>query len=92
MAAHVNRLLELLPATPKLPISPKPWRMPTAMSQQIEQDTIKTTRRMSISFASIALVGTSGIAKSLADDNGFWLNGPLPIPSVENSKPTYLTW
>ncbi|KAL8130793.1 hypothetical protein AgCh_006926 [Apium graveolens] len=90
MAAHVNRLLEVLPATPKLCKSAKPWRMVTTMScsakklQHTQEDAIKTTRRMSISFASIAFLGTSGIGKSLAEDNGFWIDGPLPIPSVNN--------
>lgn len=58
--------------------------------QLIQRPGASTSRRkmgmaLLLSFGSV--IGTSGINdKSLADDNGFWLNGPLPLPLVENSK------
>ncbi|KAL0362774.1 UNVERIFIED_CONTAM: Photosynthetic NDH subunit of lumenal location 3, chloroplastic [Sesamum calycinum] len=42
------------------------------------------TRRLAIGLASIALFGNVGIGKSLAEDNGFWLTGPLPVPYANN--------
>ncbi|KAL7131030.1 hypothetical protein ABFS83_13G172200 [Erythranthe nasuta] len=43
-----------------------------------------TTRRLAIGISTIALFGTATVGKSIADDNGFWLNGPLPVPYATN--------
>ncbi|PIA58468.1 hypothetical protein AQUCO_00500421v1 [Aquilegia coerulea] len=45
---------------------------------------LKASRRMLLSIAAIGFSLQSGIEKSLAEDNGYWLTGPLPIPRVLN--------
>lgn len=51
---------------------------------EFEDNKVNTTRRLAIGLASIALFGNTSIGNSLAEDNGFWLTGPLPVPSVNN--------
>ena len=46
-----------------------------------------TRRAAALSLGCIALVGsTTCNGASLAEDNGYWITGPLPIPPVYNSK------
>ena len=49
---------------------------------------LKSTRRAAtLSLGCIALVGSTNCnGASLAEDNGYWITGPLPIPPVYNSK------
>lgn len=58
-------------------------------------DSVQLPRRMmTLGFAvSIALTGTfSGNDVSLAqDNNGFWIDGPLPTPPIYNSKQSSLS-
>lgn len=49
-----------------------------------ENNPLKTTRRLAIGIASLALIGNQGTGISLAEDNGYWLTSPVPIPSVKN--------
>ncbi|MCD7463244.1 hypothetical protein HAX54_050202 [Datura stramonium] len=45
-----------------------------------------TTRRLVLGLASIALFANSRIGNSLAEDNnGFFITGPLPVPSVSTN-------
>uniref|UniRef100_A0A7N0TZV5 Photosynthetic NDH subcomplex L 3 n=1 Tax=Kalanchoe fedtschenkoi TaxID=63787 RepID=A0A7N0TZV5_KALFE len=47
---------------------------------------MQATRRTSLGFASAALATSSGIGASLADDNGFWITTPIPVPTIENTE------
>ncbi|KAF5206432.1 Photosynthetic ndh subunit of lumenal location 3 protein [Thalictrum thalictroides] len=46
--------------------------------------TLQASRRVFLGLAAIGVSLQSGIEKSLAEDNGYWLTGPLPIPPVLN--------
>ncbi|CAH8334454.1 unnamed protein product [Eruca vesicaria subsp. sativa] len=53
-----------------------------------EQDSVQLTRRMALGFpVSIALTGAFGESNvSLAqENNGFWIDGPLPTPPIYNN-------
>ncbi|MCL7025425.1 hypothetical protein MKW94_015242 [Papaver nudicaule] len=43
-----------------------------------------TTRRFVLGLAAVAMSSQSGIAKSVAEDNGFAYTGPIPIPPIYN--------
>ncbi|KAL3645469.1 hypothetical protein CASFOL_010649 [Castilleja foliolosa] len=43
------------------------------------------TRRIALGLASIAIFGNAQIGNSIAEDNGFWLTGPLPVPYANNN-------
>ncbi|KAK9151930.1 hypothetical protein Syun_010239 [Stephania yunnanensis] len=45
---------------------------------------MKTTRRIVLGLAAAALSMQSGIDKSLADDNGYWVTTPLTVPPIYN--------
>lgn len=47
---------------------------------------IQTTKRAAIGLASIILTGQFNHKISLAADNGFWYDEPLPAPTITNSK------
>uniref|UniRef100_A0A803R8E9 Uncharacterized protein n=1 Tax=Cannabis sativa TaxID=3483 RepID=A0A803R8E9_CANSA len=49
-----------------------------------EQHSMQTTRRVALGLASIAVVGKTCNAVSFAEDNGFWIDGRIPLPSVNN--------
>ncbi|KAF8092338.1 hypothetical protein N665_0417s0035 [Sinapis alba] len=51
------------------------------------QEQQQLTRRMALGFAvSISLTGAFGESNvSLAKDNGFWIDGPLPTPPIYNN-------
>lgn len=52
-----------------------------------ECDSIHSTRRTAaISFVSLVLTWQFNEKISLAKDNGFWIDGPIPEPTVINSK------
>lgn len=51
-----------------------------------QQQSLQTTRRLALGLASITLVGSTCNGVSLAENNGFWIDGPLPVPSADNSK------
>lgn len=92
--ANLNGVSEALPAIPKFPHFKRTQKKTTILGfhgnnkpQEFqEQQQMPTTRRMAIGLASIALFGNVGNGNSLADDNGYWLNGPLPKRQVQNSK------
>ncbi|EXB50943.1 Oxygen-evolving enhancer protein 3-1 [Morus notabilis] len=53
---------------------------------QSEHNVQTTRRKLALGLASIALVGnTTCNGVSLAEDNGFWIDGPLPVPTVDNN-------
>ncbi|KAK8545691.1 hypothetical protein V6N13_066963 [Hibiscus sabdariffa] len=92
--SSLNGISELLPATPKLPTVQRSRKISKIIrflgkntsNLHEKQQPLQTTRRMALSLASIALVGTSSNGISLAEDNGYWITDLLPVPSVENSK------
>ncbi|KAF4378040.1 hypothetical protein F8388_020676 [Cannabis sativa] len=49
-----------------------------------QEHTLLTTRRLALGLASIALVGKTCNAVSFAEDNAFWIDGRIPLPSVNN--------
>ncbi|KAJ8747505.1 hypothetical protein K2173_009242 [Erythroxylum novogranatense] len=53
-------------------------------SEDIQGHVSLPTRRLVLGLASVALFGGSFHGVSLAEDNGLWLDYPLPVPSVEN--------
>ena len=82
-----------LPSIPKLPERSKTGKFSVFVCRKAdkvqEQGSVQElTRRMSLGFAvSIALTGAFGESNvSLAKDNGFWIDGPLPTPPIYNSK------
>lgn len=89
--ADINGISKTLPALPKLPNVK--WTSNRVKivgflgkkSEDLGTHPLQTTRRLAISLASIALIGNSANGMiSLADDNGFWIDGPLPVPPVYN--------
>ncbi|XP_034679264.1 photosynthetic NDH subunit of lumenal location 3, chloroplastic [Vitis riparia] len=53
-------------------------------AEQIQEQPFQATRRSALGLSSIAILGNSGIGPALAEDNGYWLTGPLPVPTVDN--------
>ncbi|CBI20497.3 photosynthetic NDH subunit of lumenal location 3, chloroplastic [Vitis vinifera] len=53
-------------------------------AEQIQEQSFQATRRSALGLSSIAILGNSGIGPALAEDNGYWLTGPLPVPTVDN--------
>jgi len=88
----LNSLTNTLPSLPKLPESRKTGKSSGFACRRTEEyqepDSVQITRRMTLGFAvSIGLTGILGENNvSLAQDNGFWIDGPLPIPPIYNSK------
>ncbi|KAK9268348.1 hypothetical protein L1049_000097 [Liquidambar formosana] len=88
--ANLNGISETLPAIPKLLDARKTRKKVKTIgclgkkTEEFQEHPLQTTRRVAIGLASIALSGNSGIGISLAEDNGFWITGPIPVPSVYN--------
>ncbi|CAN6969270.1 unnamed protein product [Brassica oleracea var. botrytis] len=80
----------ILPSIPKLTERSKTGTFSVcrkADKVQEQGSVQELTRRMSLGFAvSIALTGAFGESNvSLAKDNGFWIDGPLPTPPIYNN-------
>lgn len=90
--ADINGVFKTLPAIPKLPnVNRAPKRVKIVgflgkNNEDLQEQPLQTTRRLAIGLASVALVGNSTNGISLAEGNGFWVDGPLPVPPVYNSK------
>lgn len=91
--ANLNGISETLPAIPKLPRFQKPQKRAKIISfsgnktENLQEQPVQTTRRVALGLSSIALTATTiSNGVSLAEDNGFWITGPLPIPPIYNSK------
>ncbi|VVA96073.1 unnamed protein product [Arabis nemorensis] len=87
----LNTLTNTLPAVPKLPGSRKTEKSSSFALKKTgefqEPDSVQITRRMTLGFTvSVGLTGVFGENNvSLAqDNNGFWIDGPLPIPPIYN--------
>ncbi|KAK6230378.1 hypothetical protein QUC31_001896 [Theobroma cacao] len=89
--ANLNGITETLPAIPKLPSIQRSRKTAKIIgflgknTEDLREQPLQMTRRMALSLASIALVGTSSNSISLAEDNGYWITDLLPVPSVENN-------
>uniref|UniRef100_A0A0F7GX04 Photosynthetic NDH subcomplex L 3 n=1 Tax=Erodium texanum TaxID=28960 RepID=A0A0F7GX04_EROTE len=90
--ASLNGSKTLPAAMAKLPSIPKKpktlsflskTKNPQNAEQHQQQEPSQTTRRLAI--AGLALLGSlSNNAISRAEDNWFWIPGPIPIPQPEN--------
>lgn len=55
----------------------------------MQEQPVQTIRKVALDLASISTAlapTTTSNEVSLAEDNGFWITGPLPIPPIYNSK------
>ncbi|KAK2984783.1 hypothetical protein RJ640_004608 [Escallonia rubra] len=88
--ANLHGVLESLPPIPALHGAKTTPRRATTIailakkSEEVEEHHLQTTRRAALGLASIALGANFGTGNSLAEGNGLWTDGPLPIPSVYN--------
>ncbi|XP_010463522.1 PREDICTED: photosynthetic NDH subunit of lumenal location 3, chloroplastic-like [Camelina sativa] len=88
---NLNSLTNTLSSIPKLPESrkiSKPAGFACRRTVECQElDSVQITRRMTLGSAvSIGLTGIFGQNNvSLAQDNGFWIDGPLPIPPIYNN-------
>ncbi|KAB1225486.1 PsbQ-like protein 2, chloroplastic [Morella rubra] len=89
--ADINGVFKTLPAIPKLPnVNRAPKRVKIVgylgkNNEDLQEQPLQTTRRLAIGLASVALVWNSTNEISLAEGNGFWVDGPLPVPPVYNN-------
>ncbi|XP_009358084.1 photosynthetic NDH subunit of lumenal location 3, chloroplastic-like [Pyrus x bretschneideri] len=88
--ANLNGVSETLPVLPRFP-SVQTTRKKASIicftgkkSDDFQEQPLQTTRRIALGLASVALVGNFCNGVSLAEGNGFWLDGPLPVPSAQN--------
>ncbi|CAB4308086.1 unnamed protein product [Prunus armeniaca] len=88
--ANLNGVSETLPTIPRLPGIQRTQKRVSIVGfmgkkkDDLQELPLQTTRRLALGLASIALVGNSCNGVSLAEGNGFWIDGPLPVPSAEN--------
>ncbi|XP_052207293.1 photosynthetic NDH subunit of lumenal location 3, chloroplastic [Diospyros lotus] len=90
LSANLNRVSETFPAAiPRPPTFQRRHKRRAPIlafsGNKAQQHPLQqTTRRLAIGLTSIALFANSGIGNSLAEDNGLWLTGPIPVPPVYN--------
>ena len=91
--ANLNQIFSTFPAIPKISGDGKPRpdaATPRFTGNNAEENQnhhpVKPTRRLALGLSSMGLFANSNIAAVLAEDNGFWLTGPIPIPRALNSK------
>ncbi|KAJ8555981.1 hypothetical protein K7X08_022739 [Anisodus acutangulus] len=87
---NLNCIFESLSLIPKIYSVEKFQKKAKTVSQKTEkiQENLpaKTRRRLALGIASIVIFANSGIGNSLAEDNnGFFITGPLPVPSVSTN-------
>ncbi|KAG2682134.1 hypothetical protein I3843_11G178300 [Carya illinoinensis] len=88
--ADINGISKTLPALPKLPNVKRTSNRVKIVgflgkkSEDLGTHPTQTTRRLAISLLSIALIGNSANGMISLADNGFWIDGPLPVPPVYN--------
>ncbi|XP_075482058.1 photosynthetic NDH subunit of lumenal location 3, chloroplastic [Primulina tabacum] len=85
-AANLNAIFETLPAIAKL-CSFEKIRRKAKIRCYLDKknDGIQEpSRRFVLSVATVALFGNAGVRNSMAEDNGFWITGPIPVPYAVN--------
>lgn len=89
---NLNQIFSTFPSIPKLSGDGKPRQDLVASrftgnnADETQNHLLKPTRRLALGLGSIGLFANSNISVALAEDNGFWLNGPIPIPRALNSN------
>ncbi|KAK6151762.1 hypothetical protein DH2020_014397 [Rehmannia glutinosa] len=87
---NLNGTFESLAAIPKLHTTNKIQKRAKITCSLVKNEEFQDnnsflpTRRLAIGLVSIAVFGNASIGKSLAEDNGFWLTGPIPVPYANN--------
>lgn len=90
---NLNIIFEAISLIPKIHNVEKYEKKAKTICQKTEEiqenSPTKTTRRLALGLATtIALFANSRIGNSLAqENNGFFITGPLQVPSVSSSKP-----
>lgn len=90
--ANLNQIFSTFPAIPKLSGEGKSRpdvgaaRLTGINAEETQNHPLKPTRRLALGLGSMGLFANSNIAVVLAEDNGFWLTGPIPIPRALNSN------
>ncbi|KAK1407052.1 hypothetical protein QVD17_38663 [Tagetes erecta] len=88
--ANLNQIFTTFPPIPNLSADrlPRPdvkaTHLPVNNAGESQNHQFKPTRRLALGLGTIGLFANSNVAVSLAEDNGFWLTGPLPIPRAAN--------
>ncbi|CAN4097227.1 unnamed protein product [Withania somnifera] len=87
---NLNIIFEALSLIPKIHVVEKILKKGKSVNFLCQKDQenlpAKTTRRLALGLATIALFANSRIGNSLAEDNnGFFITGPLPVPSVSTN-------
>ncbi|CAH1428670.1 unnamed protein product [Lactuca virosa] len=88
--ANLNQIFSTFPAIPKLSGDGKSRpdagtaRLTGINAEETQNHPLKPTRRLALGLGSMGLFANSNIAVVLAEDNGFWLTGPIPIPRALN--------
>lgn len=88
--ANLNGIFEAVPVVPKLRGIGKIRRRAKITcflekKDEVQGSPVQATRRLAIGLASIALLGNASTGNSIAEDNGFWLTSPIPVPYANNS-------
>ncbi|XP_010247012.1 PREDICTED: photosynthetic NDH subunit of lumenal location 3, chloroplastic [Nelumbo nucifera] len=87
--ANFNGACEVIPTRPKT-FGDLSRRRTTVVgfacknTEESQRLPLQTTRRIAIGLPAIALSFPFSSGASLAEDNGFWLTGPIPVPPVFN--------
>lgn len=84
--ANLNEKFSAIPNLPKLQNTHKRLKITGFLKKQtdVSSHQISLTRRLALtSLVSVALFGNA--SPEIASANEYWLNGPLPVPSVYNN-------
>lgn len=78
----------LIPTTCLLPNAQRTLKTGQVVTKKLSEcDSIHTTRRgTALSLVSLVLTWQFNEKISLAKDNGFWIEGPIPEPTVTNGN------
>lgn len=90
--ANLSSVIEAFSVIPKLHLVENIRKKATFVNflskktDELQENTLQTTRRLALGLASLAIFSTASTGISLAEDNGYWLTGPIPVPSAKNSE------